>query len=180
MDIHLLVNVTSRAWALPILAALSKGVPARQAALITATGAGRTAFGQSLSHLLDLGLITRNPGYGHPLRPEFCLTPAGAALGAGADQALKLAKDAQAAALIRRMWTVPILTVTTQPVYFGAIKQSLGGVTDRALSQSLQRLQQQRWISRDVDQAARPLRARYAATLAGAQIGHRMRQAIRP
>lgn len=78
MDIKFLVNVTSRAWALPILAGLHDGVPGRQAPLLTATGASRTAFAQSMDHLIGIGLLERNPGHGHPLRPEFRLTKQGA------------------------------------------------------------------------------------------------------
>ena len=82
MDINLLVKLSSRAWSLPILAQIARGVACRQAPLIAATGAGRTAFGASLTHLIDLKLLERNPGHGHPLRPEFRLTPAGQAAAA--------------------------------------------------------------------------------------------------
>ncbi|MGB7270169.1 MAG: transcriptional regulator, partial [Albidovulum sp.] len=51
MDIVLFVNITSRAWALPILSNLHEGVAGRQAPLLAATGASRTAFSQSLDHL---------------------------------------------------------------------------------------------------------------------------------
>ena len=79
MDISSLVNLTSRAWALPILASLNDGIPGRQAPLLTATGASRTAFAQSIDHLISIGLLERNPGYGHPLR-RFRLTVLGKAL----------------------------------------------------------------------------------------------------
>ena len=79
MDISEIVNVASRAWALPILNCLHGGVPGRQAPLLAATGAGRTAFAQSIGHLIEIGLVERNPGHGHPLRPEFRLTEAGKA-----------------------------------------------------------------------------------------------------
>ena len=74
MDINLIVNVCSKAWALPILAAMGDGVPGRQAALLNATGAGRSSFASSVTHLIDLGLVRRRGGHGHPLRPEFELT----------------------------------------------------------------------------------------------------------
>lgn len=77
MDISQLVNITSRAWALPILSSLHTGVAGRQAPLLAATGASRTAFAQSMEHLISIGLLERNPGHGHPLRPEFRLTPPG-------------------------------------------------------------------------------------------------------
>lgn len=77
MDISLFVNITSRAWALPILSNLHTGVAGRQAPLLAATGASRTAFAQSMEHLISIGLLERNPGHGHPLRPEFRLTPSG-------------------------------------------------------------------------------------------------------
>ena len=77
MDINLLVKITARAWSLSILALMHQGVPGRQAALLTRTGAGRTAFAQSLTHLIDLGLLARTSGHGHPLRPEYELTEKG-------------------------------------------------------------------------------------------------------
>jgi hypothetical protein len=48
VDIAALVNVSSRAWSLAILGALASGTSGRQAALLSATGAGRTAFAASL------------------------------------------------------------------------------------------------------------------------------------
>ena len=69
MDMEFLVKLTARAWSLSILARLDAGVPGRQAPLLAATGAGRTAFAQSLAHLHALGLLERNPGHGHlPLK----------------------------------------------------------------------------------------------------------------
>ena len=57
MDIEFLVKLTARAWSLSILARLDAGVPGRQAPLLAATGAGRTAIAQSLAHLHALGLL---------------------------------------------------------------------------------------------------------------------------
>ena len=86
MNMQLLVNLTSKAWSLKILARLHAGVSGRQAPLIAATGASRSSFAASLEHLFQLGLLERNPGHGHPLRPEFRLTDKGKAVAAMASR----------------------------------------------------------------------------------------------
>lgn len=170
MDIDLLVNITSRAWALPILAAMHEGVAGRQAPLLTATGAGRTAFAQSMEHLIAIGLIERNPGHGHPLRPEFRLTATGITAAAIASKVRHLSTD-QDHDLLRRSWTVPVLTSLHRPRHFGEIKRSLPRITDRALSQSLKVMEARHWVNRSVDTTARPPRALYQAINTGGRIG---------
>lgn len=169
MDINLIVKITSRAWALPILDKLHLGIPGRQAALLAATGAGRTAFLQSLDHLLGIGLLERNPGYGHPLRPEFRLTPAGEVAAKLANEVLSIAKTDEQD-LLRLSWTLPVLTTLQTAHQFGEIKRSLSSITDRALSQSLRCMEQRTWIHRRVDETTRPPRPFYSAINNGAMI----------
>ena len=171
MDINFLVKITSRAWALPILALMHRGVPGRQAVLLAKTGAGRTAFAQSLAHLVELGLVERTPGHGHPLRPEYRLTAAGQAAGALAGRINAATPLLGEAPLLRRVWTVPILAVSNQPRFFTDIKKALPPITDRALSKSLKDLERNDWLRRDIDAAVHPPRARYLAVNAGASIG---------
>lgn len=169
MDINFVVNISARAWGLPILWHMHSGVAGRQAPLLAATGANRAAFAQSVAHLMSLGVLERNPGYGHPLRPEFRLTDLGRA-------AAEMAKDIHAAAeptdhdLLRRSWTVPVLTTLNRTQHFGDIKRRLPMITDRALSQSLRSLEDRQWVLRDVDTAARPPRPFYVPANAGARI----------
>lgn len=177
MDINLLVNVAARGWALPILSAMAAGVPGRQAALIAQTGAGRTAFRQSLDHLIELGLLERNPGYGHPLRPEFRITDKGADLARAAGRIAHL-RD-QSSDLLRRSWTVPVLVVTQEPRFFGEIRTRLGTVTDRALSTSLGQLQSVGWVAREIQNAGSLPRPIYAATAQGAEIGAEFASVLR-
>ena len=169
MDITLLVNITSRAWALPILAKLHEGVPGRQAALLTATGAGRTAFAQSMEHLVTLGLVERNPGHGHPLRPEFRLTEPGRAAASLASR-IQIVSEGQGRDLLRRAWTLPILTSLAKPRPFNDIRRSLVPITDRALSQSLKAMEARDWVERSVDDIARPPRSIYSAINLGSEI----------
>ena len=161
MDISQLVNLTARAWAMETLAHMHAGVPGRQAPLVAATGAGRTAFGESLAHLMVLGLVERNPGHGHPLRPEFRLTATGQVAASMAHQICFVVADGAERSLLRRRWAVPVLTVTHQPRRFSEVRQALGRVTDRALSQALTQLEDHGWLLREIDPAARPIRALY-------------------
>lgn len=164
-----LVNLTTKAWALPILASFHAGTPGRQAALLSATGASRGAFVQSLTHLTQTGLVERNPGHGHPLRPEFRLTPAGEKAAALAARLEAICK-AQHTPILRRVWTLPVLSAAHRPVYFSDIRQNLRPVSDRALSQSLKALEAEAWIARHVELATRPPRPSYIATNIGAQL----------
>jgi DNA-binding HxlR family transcriptional regulator len=169
MDIRTLVNMTSRAWALPILASLHDGVPGRQAPLLVATGATRTAFAQSMDHLIAIGLLERNPGHGHPLRPEFRLTPLGrtAAELASKIQNLSEKEDHD---LLRRSWTVPVLGILHRPSQFTEVRRALPAITDRALSLSLQSMEQRSWVRRSIDEAARPPRSLYSTINTAAMI----------
>jgi len=169
MDIELFVNITSRAWALPILSNMHAGVAGRQAPLLAATGASRTSFVHSMDHLITMGLLERNPGYGHPLRPEFRLTPLGTTAAVIANKIQSIAVD-QDQDLLRRSWTLPILTSLNTPSRFNDIKRTLPAITDRALSQSLKTMEVKSWVRRNVDETARPPRSIYVAVNTGEMI----------
>lgn len=170
MDITLLVNLTSKAWSLKILALLDSGTPGRQASLIAATNASRSAFASSLNHLIELGLLEKNPGHGHPLRPEFRLTRTGVTAAAIASRILEIAPGTDAFAIIKRSWAVPILAITESPKRFSVIKSGLGAITDRALSNSLCVLEDQAWLKREIDLSQRAPFPTYHAINAGREI----------
>ncbi len=180
MDIELLVNLTSKAWSLKILALLHSGVPGRQAPLIAATRASRTSFASSLNHLVRLGLLEKNPGHGHPLRPEFRLTPTGAMAAAMAARIVEIVPDDKAFAIIRRSWAVPILAITELPKRFSVIKSGLGAITDRALSTSLFVLEEQEWLKREIDISQRSPYPTYYAVNAGKEINRAIGLSIKP
>lgn len=170
MDIALLVNLTSKAWSLKILALLHSGVPGRQAPLIAATNASRTSFASSMEHLVQLGLLEKNPGHGHPLRPEFRLSRKGVPIASMASRIMESLPDDDAFVVLRRNWTVPILAVTESPKRFSVIRSELGAITDRALSQSLGVLEEQQWLKRDIDVSHRSPFPTYLALNTGRTI----------
>ena len=169
MDIEVFVNTTSRAWAIPILASLHAGIAGRQAPLLASTGASRTAFAQSMDHLISIGLLERNPGHGHPLRPEFRLTELGVSAAALASKIRNVTGE-EDQDLLRRSWTLPVLTAIHRPSHFNDIKRNLRTITDRALSQSLKTMEVRSWVHRQVDETARPPRSVYHAVNTGGLI----------
>jgi DNA-binding HxlR family transcriptional regulator len=169
MYIDSFVNITSRAWTLSILSNLHDGIAGRQAPLLAATGASRSAFKQSMDHLIKIGLLERNPGYGHPLRPEFRLTPLGIHAAAIASKIQNLSADQD---LIRRTWTLPVLTSLHSPSRFNDIKRNLPRITDRALSQSLKSMESKNWVNRRVDETSRPPIPIYTAVNTGKTISN--------
>ncbi|MVO15316.1 transcriptional regulator [Rhodobacteraceae bacterium CY05] len=178
MHIESFVNITSRAWALPILSSMHAGIAGRQAPLLVATGASRTAFAQSMDHLITMGLVERNPGHGHPLRPEFRLTPLGIAAAEIASKIQNVSAD-EDQDLLRRSWTLPVLTSLHSSSHFNDIKRKLPRITDRALSQSLKSMEVRSWVRRSVDETARPPKSIYEAVNTGAVISKVMAPEIR-
>lgn len=177
MYIGLLVNITSRAWALPILAQLDAGISGRQAPLLAATGAGRTAFAQSMDHLITIGMVERNPGHGHPLRPEFRLTQMGISAAKLASEINRVSKE-EDQDLLRLSWTLPVLASLHSPRHFVEIKRELSPITDRALSQSLKTMETRNWVCRQVDNLTRPPRSRYSAVSSGKIISEATASAV--
>jgi len=179
MDIEQLVNISSKAWALKILALLDSGVPGRQAPLLAATKASRPAFAASLKHLAELKLLEKNPGHGHPLRPEFRLTRQGVDVAAMAGRVLKTAPDGNALTILKRSWSVPILAIAGTPARYTTIKSGLGKITDRALSQSLYFLEERAWLVREMNTSKRTAFPTYHAIEKGAEISRVIRENLR-
>ncbi|MCZ4273693.1 winged helix-turn-helix transcriptional regulator [Maritalea porphyrae] len=172
MDINTIVNLSSRAWSLNILALMHEGVPGRQAPLLAKTSAGRTAFAASLLHLVEIGMLEKNPGHGHPLRPEFRLTEQGKVAARVAHQIVGLSPDDKGFVLLRRAWSIPILALTSGPTRFSTLKDSLQTISDRALSMSLVKLEERNWLERKIDLTSRHPFPTYQAANEGRAINN--------
>ena len=66
-------------WLVPLMAHVGAEEGARFAAMRARLGLSRSALAASLAQLQEAGWLRRNPGHGHPLRPEYILTAAGRA-----------------------------------------------------------------------------------------------------
>lgn len=165
-----LVKLCSRSWALTTLGLMAGGVSGRVSPLAAAAGCGRTSMSASVEHLVGLGLLEKNPGYGHPLRPEYRLTSRGQAVAEWALELESIIKSDREKALLRNKWSLPLISCIPDEVRYSDIRRQLVPVTDRALSSSLVRLADCRWISRKVAASMSPPIVSYRVLNAGKKV----------
>jgi DNA-binding HxlR family transcriptional regulator len=158
-----------RRWSVPLLAALGRG-GGRLVVLAQRLGANQVALRQALDGLIELGLAQRNPGYGHPARPEYVLTARGGRLGpASAALVDALARRRLEDELLRK-WPLPVLhAIGGEARRYGEIRQRLPGVTDRALAGALKELERHGLVRRRISREWPPV-AHYEAAASSTRL----------
>jgi DNA-binding HxlR family transcriptional regulator len=146
-------------WAAGVLAELDRTRGSRFVTLANRVGVGRESLRRTLSALIEGGLVMRNPGYGHPLRPEYVLTARGESV-ARRCASLLAANDDE---ILLRKWSLPVLAALEGPAHFSELRAALPGVTPRSLALALKDLQAAGLVERRVEDAYPPT-AVYAAT----------------
>jgi DNA-binding HxlR family transcriptional regulator len=162
-----LITLFRRRWACPVLAQLHRAEGAKFVTLVNRLGSNQGAIRLTLDTLIDLDWVRRNPGYGHPMRPEYILTAKGERLApacARLDDALTYL-GLRAAAL--RKWSMPVLYVVGEgPTRFSQIPRVLRDATDRAVSLTLKELSIADMVTRSVIEGP-PSGTAYGATYRG-------------
>ena len=109
----------------------------------------RDSLRASLASLRHLDLVMKNPGHGHPLRPEYVLTQAGAELAPWCVRLMTVlaALDVQETAL--RKWSMPVaLALRSGRTRFSEVRAFVPGLTARALTLTLKDLQREALVVR--------------------------------
>jgi DNA-binding HxlR family transcriptional regulator len=123
-----------------VLAALEH-TPGRTANLGHSLGVGRDSLLRALRELVELGLIARNEGYGHPLRPEYLVLPAGALLAPPAGELVRALDRLDATEPGLKKWSMPVVhALAAGPRRFSELRDQLPEVTARALTLALKKL----------------------------------------
>lgn len=140
-DAVFLVELFHHRWTVPVLALLRAGGGGRVAELTPRLGASRGGVVQALGSLVDLGLARRNPGHGHPLRPEYLLTSRGELVAAAAERIVRLTERWSIQRCSFRKWPLPVAYgLGEEGARFSELRARLPGITDRALSDALHTL----------------------------------------
>ncbi len=146
-----LIELAHHRWNVPVIAELYRLSGAKFVTLSSSLNVSRSALSASLNDLIGHGLVERNPGHGHPMRPEYLLTQLGMAMG---DECLSLQhlisrRDEQDVAY--RKWTLPLVAAIGSEVRrFNEVQLLLPEATPRAITMGLKSLIGQRWAARSL------------------------------
>ncbi len=136
-----MLRFSHRRWTIPLLAELYRSKGSRVVTLVNRLGVSRQALRQTLDAGCAHRLIQPNPGYGHPLRPEYILTNAGATIAPACDAIDRLVKRRGLEETAYLKWSLPVLlALTAGPQRFSQLSRRLDTSTDRALTLALKDL----------------------------------------
>ena len=160
MSITDLIALFHHRWSAPVLAELARARGSRFVVLAKALGIGRESLRRTLAAL-------RNPGYGHPLRPEYLLTERGEDVAARCVRLLALL-DGNADVALKK-WSLPVLAALEHPARFSELRDALPGISARALALALKDLEAAGLVRRRVQETYPPSTV-YAATPAAQRL----------
>ena len=152
-----LVDLFHHRWTVPLLAELHRTAGAKMVSLVNRLGVSRGALRQALSAAIAHGWVMRNPGYGHPLRPEFILSDAGARIAPVCLELVDVLHRRALEEVMLRKWSAAVLhAVAAGRSRFSELKAALPGISDRALALTLKQLLAARLLRRHVLDAFPP------------------------
>jgi DNA-binding HxlR family transcriptional regulator len=146
-----LVALFHNRWSVPILAELHRQRGSRFVTLARTLGMSRESLRRTLAALIDGGLVGRNPGYGHPLRPEYVLTRAGEALAHGCSPLVEELRRSGLEDVGLKKWSMPVVFALAEgPQRFSELRDLLTGISPRALALALKDLEAAGLVDRRV------------------------------
>jgi DNA-binding HxlR family transcriptional regulator len=151
VDLDLLVQLGRQRWAVALIAALALRKGGRFVELLNALGTNRESLTRTLGGCIGAGWVMRNPGHGHPLRPEYILTEQGWRIASLCQSIEETRQQIGLAPASFTRWSLPIISqIGGGANRFNAISQGIIGANPRALTQSLKSLVGQRLVDRIV------------------------------
>ncbi|MCB0826085.1 MAG: helix-turn-helix transcriptional regulator [Armatimonadetes bacterium] len=146
--------------------------------LVHDCGATHRGVQLSLDFLIAQGFVDRNPGYGHPLRPEIILNERLLVI---ESNLVDLFSPKQWKGEVgKNVWDFALLqSLTEYNGRYTEIRDSLPGITDRALSQRLKALESDGLVWRSITANVRPPRPTYSLSESGTMLAGRIERLVK-
>jgi DNA-binding HxlR family transcriptional regulator len=161
-------------WFAPVLATASREEGVRSAALVARLGISRSMLGGVLAQLVGKGWLTRNPGHGHPLRPEYVLTDSGRPVGAWCDRIMEERRSLGLDGRELGRWALPLVGRLDRGwAQFSWLETQLAPISPRSLSLALKQLLEVRLVERRLEESFPP-RPLYGLTGRGQRLARAM------
>ena len=131
-----------RKWSIPILADLKRQGGSKFVTLQNRLDIGPTALRQTLDFLIEQQVVVRNPGYGHPMRPEYLLTDQGIPVATKCRELIEAVDDHKVLRVLLMKWSLPaLMAIAGGALRFSELRDALHNVTARALTLFLKEAQ---------------------------------------
>ena len=132
-------HVSRHRWALPILTQLAATGGSRFTPLANELGLSRDALRRTLDALIAANLVMRNPGYGHPTRPEYVITEHGRQIAPVCARLLQELRGRGLEDVVLKKWSMPVLEALSTESRYGELRRAVGA-TPRAFTFALKEL----------------------------------------
>lgn len=138
-------------WGAPVLAELHRQGGSKFITLVRRLGIGRESLQRTLRALIRRGWVKRNPGYGHPMRPEYVLTDKGERFGPACALLIAELQRLQAEQVGLNKWSMPlVLLMASGARRFSELRAAFPAMTARALALAVKDLQMAGLVARRV------------------------------
>ena len=169
-----LVALCHHRWSIPLIAEL-RLAGAKFITLVNRLQISRDSLSRTLIALLEGGWVQHNPGYGHPLRPEYVLTPKGQGIGPACAALMSALQSLDIEETALHKWSLPVVCcLGAGPARFGQLKARLPGITARALAQTLKQLDSAKLVER-TDVTVECRQPRYGLTRWAQRLGRALK-----
>lgn len=152
-----LARVTHNRWALPVLAYMAQAGGSKFVTLSRRLGASPASVKRALVRLGELDLVVRNPGRGHPMRPEYVLGATGERTARLAAELMAWSEAEQPGGQLLKKWQLPVLVAADPQARFGWVRGQLPSATARAVAMALKAHANSGLIDRAVDPGYPPV-----------------------
>jgi DNA-binding HxlR family transcriptional regulator len=153
-------NLFHYRWIIPIIGVLHNQKGAKFITLLNELKMSRSVLTSTLRKLIEQEFVKRNPGYGHPLRPEYILTDLGLQLGPFCTDMMSCTIEQKGNRLFQSKWAIQIIHLCSEgEIRFSELKLALTPITSRALSEELKSLNSEGYIERKIIEGYPPITA---------------------